>query len=293
MQSFRQWVRYRAVLFSFIAFSNISIAESLRIYIDDEKDLLVFTGQVAPSNIAGATNNMLFNMIDGVDIEFVPSSYKRALRIMSQQPEPICVVNKVKTQEREAAFLFSLPINLYLSRRLYLQLDAEPLAPSLLDEQGNVISLPKLFHAHRHKLIVLAGAFSYGPFLDKQLAQVSSANKVIREGSNHYDTVYRMFHLRRVDFLLAYPAEVYRHAKTDKSQYQSYRMANSPGFILGHIMCNDTTASRTFIKKVNTIMLQMYNQDEFTNAHLHFLPKQEHDVTKQYIEQLKRYQIQP
>ncbi|WP_119863046.1 hypothetical protein [Pseudoalteromonas sp. MSK9-3] len=280
-------IRFRAVILLLSLFCNISIAESLRIYIDDEKDLLVFTGKVEPINIAGATNNMLLDAIGEYPIEFVPSSYKRALRIMSQQPHPTCLFNKVKTPIREANFLFSLPINLYLSRRLYIHSHADPLEETLLDKQGNVKSLPLLFDAHKNKLIVIASDFSYGPFLDEQLTQVSSENKVIREGSNHYDTVYRMFNLRRVDFLLAYPAEIYRHVKIDKATYQSYRMANSPEYILGHVMCNDTKVSRAFITKVNDIMVTLYKQESFIEAHLKYLPEEEHSITRRYIGTLK------
>ncbi|KAF7764721.1 hypothetical protein PCIT_b0773 [Pseudoalteromonas citrea] len=278
---------YNMVVLLICLLCNVAMAQSLRIYIDDEKDLLVFTGKVAPVNIAGATNNMLLNAIGEHPIEFVPSSYKRALRIMSQQPHPTCLFNKVKTPEREANFLFSRPINLYLSRRLYIHSHADPLDEALLDKFGHVKSLSLLFETYKKKLIVIAGTFSYGPFLDKQLAQVSSENKVIREGSNHYDTVYRMFNLRRVDFLLAYPAEIYRHVKIDKAEYQSYRMANSPEYILGHMMCNDTKVSRAFIAKVNDIMVKLYKQEQFIDAHLLYLPEEEHDITRQYIDTLK------
>lgn len=280
-------IRYRAVILLLGLFCNISMAESLRIYIDDEKDLLVFTGKVEPINIAGATNNMLLNAIGEYPIEFVPSSYKRALRIMSQQPHPTCLFNKVKTPIREANFLFSLPINLYLSRRLYIHSHVAPLEEALLDKQGNVKSLPLLLDVHKNKLIVIAGDFSYGPFLDEQLAQVNSENKVLIEGSNHYETVYRMFNLRRVDFLLAYPAEMYRHVKIDKATYQSYRIANSPEYILGHVMCNDTKMTRAFITKVNDVMVKLYKQESFIEAHLNYLPEEEHSITRRYIDTLK------
>lgn len=281
-----KWFCNIVISFFCVLLSGMCSAESLRIYIDDEKDLLVFTGQVAPSNIAGATNNMLFNMLQDIDIDFVPSSYKRALRFMEQDPQPTCLINKVKTPIREAKFLFSIPINVYLSRRLYIQIDETPLTEPVLNHDGEVVSLAKLFQVHKNKLIVVAGAFSYGPFLDRQLAQVRDENKVVREGSNHYDTVYRMFNLKRVDFLLAYPAEVYRHVKKDNALYQSYRMAKSPSYILGYMMCNDTQLSRLFITRVNAAMSELYRQKAFMDAHLNYLPINEHEDMKRHLEQI-------
>jgi uncharacterized protein (TIGR02285 family) len=286
MKSMMKQMNYFIVIVLLGFFCNASMAASIRIFINSEKDLLVFSGKISPADIADETNSMLFAALKDHSIEFVPSSYKRALRIMSEQPSPSCLINKIKTPDREASFLFSLPVNLYLSRRLYIQRHLAPLNPALLDQQGNIKSLPLLFDIYKNKLIVVASAFSYGPFLDAQLAKVKSTNKVERDGINHYETVYRMFNSKRVDFLLAYPTEIYRQVQIDEADYKSYSMANSPEYISGHVMCNDTKHSRIFIDKVNDIMAMLYKKDKFIEAHLKYLPEKERSKTRQYISTL-------
>ena len=282
--------RYLFVVFCLAVTANVD-ATTIQIFLDDEEDLAILTQKAKPENIAGATNKILFEQLNLSNIEFLGASYKRTLRSMLKQDKSaICTLNKVKTTYREKNFLFSLPVNFYISRRLYQHADSPPLSKEVLDEEGNVVSLMQLFNVYRNKLIVTADDLSYGPFLDKQLAQVDSANKVVRGGSNHYETVHRMFELKRVDFLLGYPVEVMRYAKANQDKYESYLIADSPRFILGHVMCNKTQVSRQVLERVNLILLSNYGTKEFLLAHINYLPVQEHrsiqEVIERYIDQL-------
>ncbi|MCG9761246.1 MULTISPECIES: hypothetical protein [Pseudoalteromonas] len=287
---YMNFLRYLFVVFCLAVTANVD-ATTIQIFLDDEEDLAILTQKAKPENIAGATNKILFEQLNLSNIEFLGASYKRTLRSMLKQDKSaICTLNKVKTTYREKNFLFSLPVNFYISRRLYKHADSPPLSKEVLNKEGSVVSLMHLFNIYRNKLIVIADDLSYGPFLDKQLAQLDSTNKAVRGGSNHYETVHRMFELKRVDFLLSYPVEVMRYAKSNQDKYESYLIADSPRFILGHVMCNKTQVSRQLLERINQILLSNYDTKAFLQAHVNYLPAQEHqfiqDVIARYIVQL-------
>ncbi|MBQ4835222.1 substrate-binding periplasmic protein [Pseudoalteromonas luteoviolacea] len=285
MRLAKRWVW--ACVLPFFMSINECLANKARIYLDEEDELKVFTSLTAPSNIAGATNKLLFDVLDNDSIEFALSSYNRALREMQSNTQAICTINRIKTAEREASFLFSLPVNFYVSRRLYQHASARKLANAVLNPNGEIRSLQSLFKVYSSKLIALSDNMSYGPFLDDQLKQVDSSNKVIRSGSEQYETIYRMFRLQRVDYLLGYPAEVFRHVKNDGASYRSYKIAGTPTFILGHVMCNKTSNSQALIKAINKAMRKIYKTQSFVAAHLNFLPPSEHKITQSIIEKYK------
>ncbi|WDE09060.1 hypothetical protein SG34_030255 [Thalassomonas viridans] len=205
---------------------------------------------------------------------------------MRESKKAICVTNKIKTPTREQDFIFSHPINLYLNRLLYQHKEQPQLNSSVLNAKGELVSLNRLFQEYSDKLIIISGSLSYGNFLDEQIAAISSDNKMILDGSNPYDRAYYMFSLKRGDFLLAYPAEMYRHYHKDSKHYQAYRVSGAPKYVLGHLMCNNTRASVAFLKSVNNVLNKLYRQQDFISAHTQWLPQTAHELTLDYLGEL-------
>jgi hypothetical protein len=124
------------MLFSFVIFcgslfvANLSQADVISIHTDNLIDLQAFETHNIKDNLSVESN--LFVLKEQLaNIKFEYMTTKRSLTLMNQTKN-ICVVNKVKNQARLEKFLFSQPINLFLSRRLYQSCDKAPLEDHLL-----------------------------------------------------------------------------------------------------------------------------------------------------------------
>ncbi|OCQ21898.1 hypothetical protein A7985_08805 [Pseudoalteromonas luteoviolacea] len=264
---------------------NAHAAQKVHIYLDDQLDFELFNNANSkPENIAGATNKLVFaNLGENTQMIFSKASFNRTIKIMEGADFPACTVNKINTVDRKSKFLFSLPVNFYWSHKLYTYNNNKPDMQAVLNSRGEISSLPEMFKEFQNKLIVIADNFSYGDFLDTQLQKVDKHNLVIRGGSDHYETVHRMFILGRVDFLLSYPAEFHRYSNNQELPVQSYHIANAPKVVIGHIMCNKNALSEKFIVKVNAVLMELYLSQEFIEAHTDYLPASEHSALDDYI----------
>ncbi|WP_440056982.1 hypothetical protein ACSLBF_19050 (plasmid) [Pseudoalteromonas sp. T1lg65] len=282
MASFVQLV----LAFSFLLCAfNIA---AVQLYIDDEKDFVIYQGGNPTTNIANTTNLLILNALPQGKVEIVPASYQRAINAMRNSYHSVCVPNRVKTKARLAEFLFSLPVSVYITRRLYQHASEPPLDENLLDQNGQVKSLPALFEHYSSKTIVFTPTMSYGPFFDEQFKDVPTKNKVPIVGSNPYDDMYRMFKLKRANFLLGYPAEVYRQLQSEEADYIVYDVADAPRYTLGYWMCNKNQQSREFLELFDSLMLKIYASDLFYNAHTDWLPESAKKQTTAYLDELIR-----
>lgn len=263
-------------------------AFAVQLYVGDENDFIIYQGLNPTTNIANSTNSLIINALPSNKITFVPASYPRALKAMRTSEEAVCIANKVKNKSRLNEFLFSLPVSIYLSRRLYQHATEQPLSEFVFTEEGEIKSLPELFDLHTDALIVFTPTMSYGPFFDKQFANIARENKVYRVGSNPYDDMYNLFRSKRADFLLGYPAEVYRRLQEEQVAYREYHVANAPRYIIGYWMCNNNESSKAFLALFNSLMVQIYKQASFYDAHLQWLPKTSQKQTNAYLDELIR-----
>ncbi|WP_440056983.1 hypothetical protein ACSLBF_19055 (plasmid) [Pseudoalteromonas sp. T1lg65] len=261
-------------------------AAAVNLYVEDEIDLKVYSRELAPTSIANATNFLVIDTFTENTFVALPASFNRAVKKMREGTNVSCVTNKVKTPDREKEFLFSLPINIYLSRKLYQRASARPLAASLLNEHGELRSLNTLFEQHDDAVIVLASASSYGVFLDEQLAQVKPKNKLMRSPIEYHNTIYDMFEKKRADFLLGYPAEIYHRISKKPAEFRAYDIAKAPKYIIGYWMCNNTPKSEDFIKQLNQHIVTAYQTKEFIHAHTNWLPLEDREKIKGYLKPL-------
>ncbi len=280
------------VLFGYLLWlliKNCAVAtetEVVRVFVEDEKELNALISNSQPHNIAAATNQLLFAKIKNAKVEFVGASHKKALHTMRSQSNAVCALNKVKNRQRLAEFSFSLPVNIYISRRLYHHSDAAPLAAEVLNSAGEIISLKKLFEVYPDKPLLLSDTISYGSFFDHELAQLPAQHKTYLAGRSYYQTVHRLFESRRVDFLLGFPVEVLQYGSKDQSLYRPYVVANSPKANIGFVMCNQHKASKALLAKIDQALKSLYTEEVFYKAHLHFLPKQDHEEINELIQQV-------
>ncbi|KAF7786664.1 hypothetical protein PRUB_a1297 [Pseudoalteromonas rubra] len=273
------------VLHSWIAFSASAQVQLLS---DDPLDIeMVFSQQ--PLDISTDSNNLVLNYI----LKTAPSFFRPPLLLapgtridqLLQSNLPFCALNRIKTRQRAKQYLFSLPVHLYPSHRLYfLPLNIE-LAP-FLNEQGQLTDLIALLQAHPRTTLLTEAQRSYGDYLDTQLARVDKTQLIRRPGGDSYKATITMFERGRVSFILTYPTTIQRYAsKLTLEQVHSIEIANNPPFVLGHIACSDTPETRQFLKVVNTALRHLYQTARFYELHLRYLPESERDYFKLQLEQ--------
>ncbi|WP_194866856.1 hypothetical protein [Pseudoalteromonas sp. PPB1] len=273
------------VLHTWIAFSA---SARIQLLSDDPLDIeMVFSQQ--PLDISTDSNNLVLNYI----LKTSPSYFRPPLLLapgtridqLLQSNLPFCALNRIKTRQRAKQYLFSLPVHLYPSHRLYFLPLNIKLAP-FLNEQGQLTDLIALLKAHPRTTLLTEAQRSYGDYLDTQLARVDKAQLIRRPGGDSYKATITMFERGRVSFILTYPTTIQRYAsKLTLEQVHSIEIANNPSFVLGHIACSDTPETREFLKVVNVALQHLYQTSRFYDLHLRYLPESERDYFKSQLEQ--------
>jgi len=239
-----------------------SHASTIFIHSDNITDLKAINDQDIIGNLSAATNLHALTVAQ-TDIQFEYMTTKRSLQLMHESKN-ICVVNKLKTKERLTKYLFSQPINLFLSHRLY-QLSSSP--PLFTDGSlEHSISLADLFEQKPFAKVLVSSQVSYGDYLDKKIAQLPKVNKITRHAGEHDTGLLNMFVMGRAEYAILYPHQVYDSKLTFKAR--SYAISSIAPYVLGHLMCTKNQISAAFIKKVNHHINQKENLDKLLRIHL-------------------------
>ena len=215
-------------------------------------------------------------------IKFEYMTTKRSLMFMEIGDKNICVVNKIKTKERLDKYIFSLPINLFLGLRLF-QHNAYTSLPGYTSFDSTV-HLDELFKQKPNSKVLISGQISYGDALDNQLASLPQKNKILRSSREHDTGIIKMFEQGYAEFSILYPQQIYKHEPGLKAH--SYTIASSPPFVLGHLMCTKTKATKAFIKQINNNLTSDVNYNKLLEIHLKFIRPTEQLMFKHYFSQV-------
>ncbi|TMP37953.1 hypothetical protein [Pseudoalteromonas rubra] len=293
----------KLLLFNTVMLLSISLcfraAAQLQLLSDDPLDIkMVFSDQAL--DISTDSNNLVFDYLAHNTPGFTrpPLLLAPGTRIdqLLQSTLPFCALNRIKTQRRAKQYLFSLPVHLYPSHRLYfLPLNIE-LSP-FLNAQGQLTDLTALLKAHPKTTLLTEAQRSYGDYLDGQLSRINKTQLIRRPGGDSYKATVTMFERGRASFILTYPTTIQRYAsQLTLNQVHSLEIANNPPFVLGHIACSDTPESRQFLQTINEALSKLYQQERFLALHLRYLPNTERTYFRKQIEQqitkaLVKYQV--
>jgi len=210
-----------------------------------------------------------------IDIQLVQVPRINALLISSPN---VCTSNRIKSEQRIKENIFSAPVNLFPSIRLYFLDDiryvqGRDLFKPLLNQKGELISLALLFRTFPELVLGVSKGRSFGKALDSQLNTLSQKNILIRAGIGRYKSLTKMLFKKRIDFLLKFPTELKRELTytTGKVQISSLAIAHSAKYIVGHIACSQSETGGRVIKHTNKILQQLYRQAKFYQAHSRYL----------------------
>lgn len=278
------FMKYLLSLCSILVMSLSVNAGTITLLSDDPKDLELFykDGQ---HDIASDSYRLLFENLENVKFELKIAPTARIDALLKQE-KTICAVNRIKTEERELYNLYSYPVHLYPSHRLYYFKDRTPILDSMTTKYGELSSLISLFHQYPNASIATETGRSYGKVLDSQLAKLNPENVLSRAGSDAYEAMIKLFQRHRVDFLISYPTIFKQYYSENNSDIASVAVAKHPHFIAGHIACSSTPRSKQIIEKINQTLIDLYPNSAFLALHLHHVPNSEHDLVTRRISDL-------
>ena len=264
------------VICTLINSSYSKATESLIWLTDDKKDLVDLK---SPDNISIGTDTtkLVLSALTDYDINVQLVQLPRAKKLMKSM-DNLCMSNRVKTKERLKDNIFSLPVNVFPSLRLYYLADNENIFTEnslnmLLNEQGELKSLAQIFHHYPNAILATTKGRSFGEVVDKQIQQVPSRNILQRAGDGRYQAMMHMLFKGRIDFIIDFPVEMKREldAFDMPVSLASLPIADTPEYIVGHIACSKSDLGEKIVQQVNTRLLTLYQQAEFFYAHSRYL----------------------
>lgn len=268
------WLFITLVIFIPFLHPSSGQAESVYVHTDNSTDLNDLVNRNSRS-IISTTNLIALASLETI-VQFEYMKLSRTLSFMLQGV-PTCAINKIKTTERKDKFLFSLPVNLFLNKRLYQHQALPKLA-------NDTINLMNLFRRSNSGKLLISSQISYGETLDNQIKSIHNNNKLVRKGGAHDDGIIQMFIKKRAEYTLLYPQQIYELGI--ELPARSYSIEGIEPYIVGHIMCNKVPESYALIKKLNENLHAAWTSKSMFEAHIKHIPPQDRQAYKEYHQQI-------
>jgi len=197
-------------------------------------------------------------------------------RLLRKLPNS-CAPNRIKTPSRLKDNIYSLPLNIYLSLKLYYKKQAKTkmLPQNYLDDNKHLKSLAILFTGKSTYTLGVNEGRSFGVFLDAQIAALDDHNLVIRAGIESTTSLVKMLLKDRIDYTIEYPVNVHKVLKETNPDIalESIKIAGSPNYIVGHVACSKGAVGEQIIREINTALQSLYRNIDFYQAHIRYLDK--------------------
>ena len=235
-----------------------------------------------PVSVGTDTVRLVLRTLTQYDIEIQHTPNARLNKILENSPAT-CAYNRIKTPRRSQKNLFSKPVNVYLSHRLYYLSAKGPLPDTLLVD-GAVSSLHNLFLHYPNQKLALGKGRSYGKLLDQQIAGLKPRNKIVLTGQNIFYDLQKMLSKERADFVIAYPDTISSVLVPDALPISSYPIAGTDSFILGHFACFPDLTGINFIYDVDKSLRQLFNSGKLLDAHLQHYHPGDHNLLREYFD---------
>ena len=245
------------LLFSFSILFCVLAQAKISVYTDNPYDVESF--KQLENRSLSAESTIFALGIPKVTVELMP--FKRALKLMDDR-KPVCVINRIKNDERGKKYLFSNPINIFLNRRLYQLAELET------TDITQPVIFKELFEKYPDRKLIVSSNLSYGNELDELIANIDAKYKLIRHGAIHHSRgIIRMFVEGRGHYALIEPFELMDNEFGLGDKTRSFSIAGVPAYMLGHLMCANTSETDAFIEQVNDYLSQKVNRAKLFDIH--------------------------
>lgn len=257
---------------------TISQAETTVYWFSDNAEETPQQAEITNSHVStlADTSRLLINSLPQYQFttEYVES--QRIARLLKKLPNS-CAPNRIKTPERVKDNIYSLPLNIYLSLKLYYKKHGKGniLPASAVNDDQQIESLAALFTGKSNYTLGVNEGRSFGVFLDKQIASLDKHNLVIRHGTESTTSLVKMLLKDRIDYTIEYPVNVHKVLVETNSdvELESIAVAGSPSYIVGYVACNKGKEGEEIIREINTALQALYHSVEFYQAHTRYIDK--------------------
>ena len=244
-------------------------------YVTNKQKITIFTnsvsllaqsrasaGAIQPNVNEGQTLALMFNLLNGYQIEFKP--FKNIAKMYQQGlGDNVCFSDLINSNKRSKEFWVSKPLSLFLGQKLYST------TPLTMKEP---IDLQKLLKTDRQKRLGTINGRNYGHQLDSILTQVS--HKQLIQSPVNIKTLFKQFKQNRFNLIIEYPLfEQYYNENGDDAPLYSYAIAGADDYILGRMMCAKTVVGKRFIEKFDQLLERFYHSVYFFNAQYQRVPE--------------------
>jgi uncharacterized protein (TIGR02285 family) len=222
------------------------------------------------------TSNLLMKSLPQYQFETKFVQSQSIARMLKKLPNS-CAPNRIKTPERLKGNIYSLPLNIYLSLKLYYKkgVNSNILPANALDTNNQLKSLAALFTGKTIYTLGVNEGRSFGVFLDAQINALEKHNLVTRSGIESTSSLVKMLLKDRIDYTIEYPVNVHKVLKETKTNIalESIKIAGAPSYIVGYVACSKGQVGEQIIKDINTALVRLYHNDNFYQAHTRYLDK--------------------
>ena len=215
------------------------------------------------------TEQLILIYLKQYNFKLQPTSVKR-INVEIKNSKNTCAANRIKTKAREQFSVFSTPQNIYLSHKLYRLAKDVPPPISLFNKDGKITSLADFFRHYQELVLGIGDDVSYGNFIDDEIDKVSKKNIYHRGGSDHLFALTKMMFAKRINFILSYPDEIKLNLPKNL-QLESYSIAGSTPYILGHFTCSNSELGKRVINDINKILAREYLNNDFHQVYKNWL----------------------
>jgi len=236
---------------------------------DSQENLNLGTPLAPTTSTSTYTEDLILSKLTQYQITLQRVSMKR-IDAQLKNKDNVCAASRIKTKQRLKYSLYSKPQNIYLSHKIYRLANKSPLSPAIFDTLGNLKSLYHLFGQYPDSILAIADGVSYGKILDNQISHLNKDNLYNRGGSHRVVAINEMLFKDRVDFIIYYPTEI-KLLLSEPDILESYHIAGTEPYILGHFTCSNSEFGKQVISDINNILSDAYTTEDFYNAHSRWL----------------------
>lgn len=225
---------------------------------------------------------LLLESAPQLQVKYVHVAMQRGFELLTQSG--YCTINKLKTTERAARWLYSArPLNVSPSLRLITLGQSAPstITGEVQAAQDEVDLQNWLRHPARRKIGITAGS-SYGPVID-QLIKSRPNQFYLVHGQDVTLKLWQMLKRGRIDAIMDYPVRIdhLRQVQQDNTTYTALPLQGLPLHLEGFIVCNREAHGQQLMQYIDELMAQPQVQQRLVASY------------RQYFTDAQWQQLQP
>ena len=241
-------------------------------------------------DIMGETMTMILDGLDEYQTRVLYANTNSAFNLLKSKSHA-CTGNKTVSEQRLSfSYASKYPQSIYPGLRLYLKKDSIYFnkIKELIDEQQAIPVAQALTRIKGAKFGVV-GSRSYTGQLDKLISDPAWKKHFwVRSGEDMASGMIEMLFADRVDFIFEYPGifDRYRPDQGKTPDIASFAIAESPPYVIGHILCSKTPQGLALVNKIDKVIEKISREDDYFNSHINRVSESARQDMARYYNQV-------